>query len=136
MQRFLVLIVGIAFIAIGGFIYYRDVSLTKKCTVEAVATVVDMKQELSNDSDSVSSYMYYPIVEYQVGDNTVRATMDSGSSRPAYEIDEKITILYNPKKTNQFIVKGDKTLNVFAIVFMVIGVLLSGYGIKTAIKKD
>ena len=136
MKRFLVLIVGIAFIAIGGFIYYRDVSLTKKCTVEAVATVVDMKQELSTDSDSASSYMYYPIVEYQAGDDTVRVTTDNGSSRPAYKIDEKITILYNPKKTNQFIVKGDKTLNVFAIVFMVIGAFVSVYGIKEAIKKD
>lgn len=136
MQRFLVIIVGILFLGVGGFLYYRNSTLIKNCTVEATATVVDMKQELSTDSDGGSSYLYYPIIEYKVNDDTIRVTMDSGSSRPAYDINEKITIKYNPKKVKQFIVKGDKSSNIFSIVFLALGVFVTGYGIKVAIKPN
>lgn len=135
MQRFLAIIVGIIFLALGIFIYTKNQNLIKNCTMETKATVVDMKQEISTDSDS-SSYTYYPIIEYKVGEDTIRATMDSGSSRPAYNIDEKITILYNPQKTKEFIVKGEKTSSIFSIVFMVLGLFVTGYGIKVAIKKE
>ena len=135
MQRFLVLIVGVIFLGAGAFLYIRNDNLVKNCTIEAVATVVDMKQEFSSDSDSTSTYIYYPIIEYQVGENTVRVTMDKGSSTPAYEINEKITILYNPDNTKEFIVKGDSSSNIMSIVMIAIGVLLSGYGVYVAIKK-
>jgi len=94
-----------------------------------------MKQEFSADEDG-SSYMYYPIIEYTVGEDTIRVTMDSGSSTPAYDINEKITILYNPNKVKEFIVKGEKTSSIFSIVFMALGVFVTGYGIKVALKKD
>ena len=135
MQRFLVLIVGIIFISISVFLYFKNEHLIKNCTVETEATVVDMKQELSND-DSSSMYTYYPIIEYQAEGNMLRETIDKGSSTPAYEIDEKITILYNPDKTNEFIVKGDNSSNIFSIVFLFIGVIVTGYGIKIAITKN
>ena len=136
MQRFLLLIVGILFLGISGFLYFRNQNLVKNCTVDAKATVVDMKQELSTDSDDTSSYLYYPIIEYQAGEKLIRATMDSGSSTPAYEIDEKITILYNPNKTKEFIVKGEHSSNIFSIIFLVIGVFITGYGITVAFKKE
>jgi len=135
MQRFLALIVGIIFLAIGIFMYVKNDTLIKNCTEEVEATVVDMKQEFSADEDG-SSYMYYPIIEYTVGEDTIRVTMDSGSSTPAYDINEKITILYNPNKVKEFIVKGEKTSSIFSIVFMALGVFVTGYGIKVALKKD
>lgn len=135
MKRFLVLIFGLIFLGIGVFIYIRNTNLIKNCTEEATATVVDMKQEFSTDSDS-TTYMYYPIIEYNVGNDTIRVTMGNGSSIPTYQINEKITILYNPSKTKEFIVKGDKTSNIFSIVFMALGVFITGYGIKEAIKKE
>ena len=135
MKRFIVVIVGIIFLAISGFMYFKNKNLVKNCTVEATATVVDMKQEFNTDSDS-SSYIYYPILEYKANDNTVRVTMDSGSSTPAYDINTKLTILYNPNKTKEFIVKGDNTSNIYSIILGVIGILLTGYGIKVAIKKE
>ena len=115
--------------------YIRNDKLTKNCTTEAEAIVVDMKQELNTDSDG-STYMYYPIIEYKVDENIIRATMDSGSSRPAYKINTKITILYNPSNTKQFIVKGDKSLGIMSYVFIGIGVILTGYGIVVALKKE
>lgn len=135
MQRFIVVIVGVIFLAVGGFMYFKNANLVKNCTVEAVATVVDMKQDLSTD-DTTTSYIYYPIIEYTANSNTVRVTMDKGSSTPAYSINEKITILYNPNNTKQFLVKGDNSSNIFSIVFVVLGVFVTGYGIKVAIKNN
>ena len=136
MQRFTIALVGILFLAVGIFMYVRNDNLTKSCTVETEATVVDMKQEFNSDSDSSSQYTYYPIIEYIVNDDTVRATMDSGSSTPAYNVGEKITILYNPNKTKQFIVKGDKMGNIMGYVFLGLGVALTGYGLVVAFKKE
>ena len=135
MQKFLVIIFGIIFIAVGIFIYYRNSYLIKNCTIETKATVVDMKEEFSSDSDS-SGYMYYPIIEYKVKEDTLKVTMNTGSSRPSYSIGEEITIFYNPNKTNEFIVKGDKTSNMFSVVFIAIGLFITGYGIKAALKKE
>ena len=135
MQRFLGIIVGVIFIVVGVFMYIKNNYLVKNCTVEAVATVVDMKQEFSTD-DTGGSYMYYPIIEYEANGNTVRVVTDNGSSTPQYNINDKINILYNPNKTKEYIVKGDKSSNIFSIVFMVLGVLITGYGIKLAIKKN
>lgn len=135
MQRFLVLIIGIIFLGLGVFLYFKNDNLVKNCTEETLATVVDMKQEFA-DSDSSSTYIYYPILEYQVGDNTVRVTMNRGSSTPSYNINDKITVLYNPNKTKEFIVKGDKSSNIFTIILGVIGLLVTGYGIKVALKKE
>ena len=136
MQRFIGIIMGVIFLAVGGFLYIKNDSLAKNCTEEVKATVVDMKRDLNTDSDGVTDYMYYPIIEYIANGNTVRVTMDSGSSTPAYDIDEKITILYNPNKQKEFIVKGDKSSNIMSIVFIVLGVFVTGYGVKMAIKKD
>ena len=135
MQRFIVLIVGVLFLGIGGFLYVKNNNLVKNCTVETEATVVDMKQEFSTDSDG-STYLYYPIIEYKVGEDTIRVTMDKGSSTPAYDINQKITVMYNPNKVKEFYVKGEKSSMIFSIAFMAIGLLISGYGVKVALKKD
>ena len=135
MKRFLVIIVGVIFILAGALLFFKNNNLVKNCTVETQATVVDMKEELSSDTDS-SSFIYYPIIEYNINDETVRVVMDNGSNPPKYSLNSKITILYNPNNHKQFIVKGEKTSNIFSILFMGLGVIITGYGIKVAIKKE
>ena len=134
MQKFIGIIVGIIFIIVGAFLFLKNNNLVKNCTEEIEATVVDMKQDFSTD-DGDASYIYYPIIEYKANENNVRVTMDSGSNTPAYNIGDKITILYNPNKVKEFIVKGNKSSNIISIIFMVIGVFVTGYGVITALKK-
>ena len=93
MQKFIGIIIGVIFIAVGAFMFFKNDSLAKNCTKESSATVVDMKEELSTDDDN--SYVYYPIIEYAANGENVRVTMSSGSSTPAYNIGDKIDILYN-----------------------------------------
>ena len=135
MKRFAVIIVGIIFLAVGIFMFVKNNTLVKNCTEETTATVVDMKEDLSADGDG-TTYIYYPIIEYKVGNNPIRVTMSSGSSTPRYNVNDKITILYNPNNTKEFIVKGEMSSSIFSIVFMVLGVFVTGYGAFIALKKE
>ena len=131
MQRFIGVIVGIIFLAAGIFLYYKNDYLVKNCTAKASATVVEMKEDFSDDS-----YIYYPIIEYKVNEDNIRVVMDKGSNPPAYSINEKISILYNPNKTDEFIVEGDSSSNIFSIIMMILGVAVTGYGIVMIFKKE
>ena len=135
MKRFTVLIVGIIFVFVGGFLYYKNSYLAKVCTSEVIATVVGMEERFSADEDG-TKYTYYPVIEYKVGSETIKKTMSSGSNPPAYSINDTLTIYYNPNKIGEFYVKGDIMSNIFSYVFMGLGVLLTGYGIKVAIKGE
>ncbi|MBQ8892613.1 MAG: DUF3592 domain-containing protein [Bacilli bacterium] len=135
MQRFMGIILGVLFLGIGIFLYFKTNNLVKNCTVETEAVVVGMKQEDSTD-DVGTSYVYYPIIEYDADGKAIRVTMDKGSSNPTYNVGDKLTILYNPNKTNEFIVKGDMSSNIFTILLIAMGVFVTGYGIKVAVKKD
>ncbi|MBP3765678.1 MAG: DUF3592 domain-containing protein [Bacilli bacterium] len=136
MQKFGCLIVGIIFIIVGAVLFIKNDYLTKNCTEETIATVVDMHEELDTTSDDVTRYLYYPIIEYFASGKKVEVKMDSASSTPAYRIGEKVTILYNPKKTNEFIIKGDKMSNIFSIGFMGLGVVVTIFGIVLLVKKE
>lgn len=131
MQRFIGVIVGIIFLAAGIFLYYKNDYLVKNCTAKASATVVEMKEDFSDDS-----YIYYPIIEYKVNEDNIRVVMDKGSNPPAYSINEKISILYNPNKTDEFIVEGDSSSNIFSIIMMILGVAVTGYGIVMIFKRE
>lgn len=135
MQRFFVLIFGLIFLGLGAFLFIRNQNFVKNCTVETEATIVDIKEEFSSDGDG-ASYSYYPIYEYKVGEEVKRVKSSSSSSVSKYNIGDKVTIFYNPNKTTEFIVKGEKSSSIFSIVFIVLGVLISGYGIKLALSKE
>ena len=135
MQKFLGIIVGVIFLGLGIFMYIKNDHLVKNCTVETEAIVVDMKEDISSDNDT-TSFMYYPIIEYQVNGNTIRSVMDKGSSIPTYNVNDKIIILYNPNNTKEYLVKGDSSSNVFSIIFIVLGVGVTGLGIKMVFTKN
>ena len=133
MKRFVVLIIGLIFLGVGIYMYFENQRLVRVCTVERVATVVEMEKEESTDSDGYSSTIYYPVIEYEVNNDTQYARMRTGSSNPEYKIGDKVTILYNPDQSNEILVKGEKTLDIFTIIFLVAGLGITIYGIKVAI---
>lgn len=134
MKRFLIAITGVLMLAAGVFLLIKQNNLSKVCTAETTATVVDFKQEFDSDSESSSIYTYYPIVEFQAGGQPVRATLDRGSAEPAYDVDAKIDILYNPADPQQVIVKGDASPNIMGVAISVLGGLVTVYGLYAAFK--
>ena len=135
MQKVLPIIVGIILIGVGVFFYVSHENLIKKCTVEAEAVVVDMKEELDTDSTS-SMYIYYPIIEYTANDKNMKVTMKDGSSNPKYSVGDKLTILYNPDKENEYVIKGESSISIISIVFAGMGLLVTIAGIAALVKKN
>ena len=135
MKKVLTIIVGVIFLGVGIFMFIRNNNLIKKCTEEVDGIVVDMKEDYSSDDDG-TSYIYYPIIEYKVGEEIIKGTMDKGSSNPSYKIGDKVTILYNPNNKNEFIVKGDKSSSIFSVVFIGLGILVIILGIVLLFKKE
>ena len=135
-QKIIALLIGIIFIGVGVFMYFKNGELQKVCTEEATATVIDIKEELNTDTDGMADYLYYPILEFNDGNKDVQVKSSTGSSSPAYNINDKVEILFNPNNSKEYIIKGDKSSNIFSIVFACLGLLVSGYAIFTLIKKD
>ena len=129
MKKLLVIIFGIIFIGAGIFSIVKGNELVKKCTVETTATVIQLKEESSSDSDGLISYTYYPIIEYKVGERTITEQGITGSNPSKYNINDKVEILYNPDKAEEFIIKGDSSSNWIGIIFIVVGVVVIIAGI-------
>ena len=137
-KKILVIVIALVFVGIGVFLIIRGNELAKRCTEEAVGTVVEIKMEESLESDEYGThtiYTYYPIIEYKAGDKTVTKQSENGASgQSAYKLNDKIDILYNPQNVEEFIVKGDNSSNFMGIIFIVAGVLALGVGIFAKIQ--
>lgn len=133
-KKFIPAIIGVILIGVGVFMYFRAGQLTKVCTEGTTATVVSMREDMTSDADSGMRYLYYPIIEYVVGDRTMTKELGSGSNPPAYSINDKVEILYNPSNVEEFIVKGENQ-NIAWIIFGAVGILSLGAGIYTIIKQ-
>ena len=121
-KKVIPLILGVILIGAGIFTFFRSSELVKVCTEKVTATVVNMREDFTSDPDSEGGmrYTYYPIIEYQANGNTVKAELSSGSNPPAYSVNDKIDILYNPNKTDEFIVAGENQ-NIVWIILVSLG---------------
>ena len=128
MKKLGVILIGIISIAVGIFIFLSGQGKVKRCTIETVGTVVGINQESSIDEDGITTYTYYPIIEYNVGDRKITKQSENGSGASEYMLNDKVDILYNPENIEEFIIKGDKS-NIIGIVFVVVGIIVVGTGI-------
>ena len=129
MRKILVILLGVIFIGVGIFVLIQSNDLAKKCTEENIATIVNYHIETSTDSDNNITYTYYPIINYNVGTKSVTKQSKTGYGNEKYNINEKITILYNPNNVEEFIIKGDKTGNILGIAVIVAGAIALVLGI-------
>lgn len=94
-----------------------------------------MREDLYVDADTDGMrYLYYPVIEYQAGDETVTGELGNASNPPAYSINEKVEILYNPANVHEFIVAGENQ-NIIWIILVALGVVFLGAGIYLVVKK-
>lgn len=129
MKKIGIIIVGLVIIAVGIFLIINGKNLEKRCTESAEGTVVEIVVDSQTDSDGTPSTTYYPIIEYKVGEQIVSKQSSTGSGSSDYKIGEKVEILYNPNKAEEYIIKGDKSSNVLGIVFIVVGIFMTCVGI-------
>ena len=149
MKKILVILTGIVFVVIGIFVTVRENAKIKRCSVETVGTVVEIKEEWSTDSEGENYLTYYPVIRYQAGDMTVTKQSTSSASNDStlsvggivvtshkskYNVNDSITVFYNPDNIEEFMIKDEKKTNtILAIVFIGLGALATILGI---IKSD
>ena len=129
MRKIFVILFGIIFAGIGIFLLINGNELKKRCTAETVGTVVEIVREESTDSDGDMEYTYYPIIEYKAGDSVINRKSSAGSSSSKYNVNDKVDILYNPNKAEEFIIKGDNSSNILGIIFIVVGIIVAIFGV-------
>ena len=132
-KKFIPAILGVVLMGVGVYSYFRAGELTKVCTEKAVATVVDMREDIDTSSEGMR-YMYYPIISYEADGRTIEKELGSGSNTPAYRINDKIDILYNPAKVEEFIVAGENQ-NITWIILGGLGLVFLGVGVYVIAKK-
>ena len=132
MKRVGTILIGIVFVVVGIVLMMNESNLKKRCTVETIGTIVriDKEQRIVEDEDSIrKEYTYYPVIEYEAGSLTFTEKVSSGTSNASkYYIDEKVEILYNPEKADEFILKGNNNAIFPYIIFVALGVLAVALG--------
>ena len=117
---------AIIFIVIGICILISGPLKEMRCTIETEGTVVNISEEITRNNEKPYSerHYYYPVIEYKAGEKeiTKKSNYDVGPSK--YVKNQKVTILYNPKNVEEFIIKGEKHFNILAIPFIMIGIFI------------
>lgn len=133
-KKFLPLVLGVILIGVGAFFYFRNSELARVCTEPSTATVVNMREDfVSTDGEGIR-YVYYPVVQYTAGDQTITEELGTSSNPPAYNINDTIEILYNPDKLNEFMVAGENSY-IITIIMGALGAVFLVAGIYVLVKK-
>lgn len=105
---------SLVFLGIAGWMFYQQKSLENRgmTTTGTVTRLV-----ASTDSDGTT---YAPVFEFKTqGGRTFEIQSDSYSSPPAYEVGQRVTIIYDPEKPATAQIQGENTLLI--IIFAVVG---------------
>ena len=111
---FVLLTTSLVFLGIAGWLFYQQKSLENRgmTTTGTVTRLV-----ASTDSDGTT---YAPVFEFKTqGGRTFEIQSDSYSSPPAYEVGQRVTIIYDPEKPATAQIQGENTLLI--IIFAVVG---------------
>ncbi len=117
----LALISACTLLAFGGSCYNRAVNF-KKTAVEAQGTVVELKEGAGGGTDSHP--IYYPIIRFADKarqDHTLYSS--SGSYPPAYEVGERVSVLYDPMNPKEAKVNSFSDLWLWPLLLGIMGAL-------------
>ncbi len=88
----------------------------EKCTQKVEATIVDVIEERSINSDDIMTYPF-PVYEYQYHNETFRTTASIGSVQKKYEIGKKEEIYIDPSNPKNIYLKDKETMTKIIKVF-------------------
>ena len=130
----LILLTGGAFLAVWGFAKMNERSKLRANGVKVEGVVFDMERDpaltISIGTDSGSNRSYYPIVRFVTADKEwVTQKYDIGSYPAAYDIGDKVNIIYDTGDPKHFIIddwfsKLTWPIVAAAGVLMILGVVM------------
>ena len=129
MKKIFVILFGLIFVGVGAFMLIKDNDLAKRCTASAEGTVIEIITEDSTDEDGFTQYTYYPVIQYTANGKNVSKKSSSGSNPSKYNVNDKVNILYDPNKIEDYMIDGDKTTSFLGIIFIVAGIVVAIIGV-------
>jgi hypothetical protein len=87
--------------------------------------VVDLvAHSVQSTSDEDAQLFYYPVVEFNLPDEThLRIELSQGSRPPSYAKGDQVTILYNPVQPNQARIRSFTSALLLWVVPLITGLL-------------
>ena len=130
-KKLVVIVIGLIFVVSGIVMIFSERDMEKRCSEETEGNVIgiveDKKIPSGRPKEEGSYYdaqkVYYPVIEYKAGEETISKKYSVGDEKIKYKIGEKIIIKYNPNKTDEYLIKEDNGKIYVGIILIVIGVI-------------
>lgn len=118
-NKIIAILIGVIFVGVSVFLYFNNKRLNEVCTTAVEATYI--RDNIRYEEDS---YLYCPVFEYYAGEikYTVEFSTCTGNSR--YIEGQKVNVLYNPDKPEEYILADQKPSNIISFVFGGLGILV------------
>jgi hypothetical protein len=102
----ILLVSGLAFAGVAGFLYTREARLERE-GLQAQRTVI----ALAEKTDSEGSKTYAPVVRFRTQSGRVfEFQSGASSSPPQYETGQNVTVLYPRDNPSEAVIQGENTL--------------------------
>lgn len=130
-KKLVVIVIGLIFVVSGIVMIFSERDMEKRCSEETEGNVIgiveDKKIPSGRPKEEGSYYdaqkVYYPVIEYKAGEETISKKYSVGDEKIKYKIGEKIIIKYNPNKTDEYLIKEENGKIYVGIILIVIGVI-------------
>lgn len=125
---FIFLLMGVIFLSVGIFLNSLNSRSKKICTEKTQAVVIKILDKKSTVTTGTkhkrrhtSTTVYCPVFEFTVNGKKYNASPDSYSSPCSYYEGQSYEIFYDPNNPDKIYLPNDSTVQIFTIVFSVIG---------------
>lgn len=117
-------LIGIIFFMIGIGILRNRKKKEINCTSKTYGKVKDIVRQRNYDLDNdYSTYSWYPIFEYNIGELKFVKQSSYGSSTTKYVIGQDVEIYYNPDDYNDYYIAGESLPRTLGKIFTIVGVV-------------
>ena len=119
-----IILFGLAFFGVGDALSYKYFNLQLHGE-QTQGQVVGLSEQCDDDGCS-----YAPVVSFETREGaTTSYRSNYYSSPPAYDVGERVTVLFDPENPENAAVKGEGS--VFRIIFMIVGGSIMIFGLYT-----
>ncbi len=117
-----VLLIGLAFLAAGILLIVKQLKSMKNNTASVMAKVSGYHTEMRHDSDGRNTVVYYPVMRYYASGKWYEKKSSVGRGSQKYGIGERVELLYDPQRPEEFIIAGDKAMLILGIIAALLGI--------------